>query len=177
VKPCSNSSGCFARSGTSAESTGPGSTGPIDLTPGPSPGLGGRGLWVEDFAKRLAREGGFTCGHLLRRPDPAERVGTREAALRRRAIDAAFRLYRRHFLTFLGIVALLQVPMTIVQAAVQLAARQPVPEPGYAHALVVTPLQAPPQALPSEVQAVRAELERQQAVLDLPSARRSPASA
>ena len=29
--------------------------------------------------------------------------------------DAAFKLYRRHFLTFIGIVALLQVPMAIVQ--------------------------------------------------------------
>jgi hypothetical protein len=34
--------------------------------------------------------------------------------------DAAFKLYRRHFLTFIGIVALLQVPMAIVQFLVQL---------------------------------------------------------
>ena len=33
-------------------------------------------------------------------------------------LDAAFRLYRTHFLTFLGIVALLQVPMAIVQLLV-----------------------------------------------------------
>jgi hypothetical protein len=33
--------------------------------------------------------------------------------------DAAFRLYREHFLTFVGIVALLQVPMAIVQFIVQ----------------------------------------------------------
>lgn len=33
--------------------------------------------------------------------------------------DAAFRLYRRHFLTFIGIAALLQVPMTMVQLTVQ----------------------------------------------------------
>lgn len=33
--------------------------------------------------------------------------------------DAAFRLYRAHFLTFIGIVALLQVPMTIVQFLLQ----------------------------------------------------------
>ena len=35
-------------------------------------------------------------------------------------LDAAFRLYRRHFLTFIGIVALLQVPMAILQFAAQL---------------------------------------------------------
>lgn len=34
--------------------------------------------------------------------------------------DAAFRLYREHFLTFIGIVALLEVPMAIVQFIVQL---------------------------------------------------------
>ncbi len=34
--------------------------------------------------------------------------------------DAAFRLYRQHFLTFIGIVALLQVPMAIVQLLIQL---------------------------------------------------------
>jgi hypothetical protein len=34
--------------------------------------------------------------------------------------DAAFRLYREHFLTFIGIVALLQVPMAMVQFMVQL---------------------------------------------------------
>jgi hypothetical protein len=39
--------------------------------------------------------------------------------------------------------------------AVQLAARHEVPDPGYAHALVVTPSQAPPHELPSVVQAVR----------------------
>jgi hypothetical protein len=33
--------------------------------------------------------------------------------------DAAFRLYRQHFVTFIGIVALLQVPMAIVQFVVQ----------------------------------------------------------
>lgn len=33
--------------------------------------------------------------------------------------DAAFRLYRKHFITFIGIAALLQVPMTIVQLLVQ----------------------------------------------------------
>jgi hypothetical protein len=54
-------------------------------------------------------------------------------------LDAAFRLYRRHFLTFIGIVALLQVPMAILQFAAQLpylqaiqrfAARPPVLAPG-----------------------------------------------
>jgi hypothetical protein len=35
-------------------------------------------------------------------------------------LDAAFRLYRRHFLTFIGIVALLQVPMGMLQFAAQL---------------------------------------------------------
>jgi hypothetical protein len=35
-------------------------------------------------------------------------------------LDAAFRLYRQHFLTFVGIVALLQVPMAIIQFAAQL---------------------------------------------------------
>lgn len=34
--------------------------------------------------------------------------------------DAAFRLYRQHFLTFVGIVALLQVPMAMIQSLVQL---------------------------------------------------------
>src|SRR5687768_9737678 len=34
-------------------------------------------------------------------------------------LDAAFRLYRRHFVTFLGIVALLQVPMLVVQVLIQ----------------------------------------------------------
>src|SRR5437867_2809516 len=33
--------------------------------------------------------------------------------------DAAFRLYRAHFLTFVGIVALLQVPTAILQFMVQ----------------------------------------------------------
>src|SRR5690242_13498790 len=33
--------------------------------------------------------------------------------------DAAFRLYRQHFVTFIGIVALLQVPMAIIQFVVQ----------------------------------------------------------
>jgi hypothetical protein len=33
--------------------------------------------------------------------------------------DAAFRLYRKHFVTFIGIAALLQVPMTIVQLVLQ----------------------------------------------------------
>ena len=33
--------------------------------------------------------------------------------------DAAFRLYREHFLTFIGIVALLQVPMAILQFVLQ----------------------------------------------------------
>jgi hypothetical protein len=33
--------------------------------------------------------------------------------------DAAFRLYRKHFLTFIGIAALLQVPMTILQLLLQ----------------------------------------------------------
>ncbi len=54
-------------------------------------------------------------------------------------LDAAFRLYRRHFLTFIGIVALLQVPMAILQFAAQLpylqvlrrfTARPPVLTPG-----------------------------------------------
>lgn len=54
-------------------------------------------------------------------------------------LDAAFRLYRRHFLTFIGIVALLQVPMAILQFAAQLpylqaiqrfSARPPVVAPG-----------------------------------------------
>ncbi|MEP7188846.1 MAG: hypothetical protein ABI901_06640, partial [Roseiflexaceae bacterium] len=54
-------------------------------------------------------------------------------------LDAAFRLYRRHFLTFIGIVALLQVPMAILQFAAQLpylqamqrfTARPPVLAPG-----------------------------------------------
>jgi hypothetical protein len=35
-------------------------------------------------------------------------------------LDAAFRLYRRHFLTFVGIVALLQVPMAMLQFLTQL---------------------------------------------------------
>lgn len=34
-------------------------------------------------------------------------------------LDAAFKLYRRHFLTFVGIAALLQVPMAILLTAVQ----------------------------------------------------------
>src|SRR5262245_61578352 len=33
--------------------------------------------------------------------------------------DAAFRLYREHFLTFIGVVALVQVPMAIVQFFLQ----------------------------------------------------------
>jgi hypothetical protein len=54
-------------------------------------------------------------------------------------LDAAFRLYRRHFLTFIGIVALLQVPMAILQFVAQLpymqalqrfTTRPPVPAPG-----------------------------------------------
>src|SRR3954454_5906557 len=54
-------------------------------------------------------------------------------------LDAAFRLYRRHFLTFIGIVALLQVPMAILQFVAQLpymqavqrlTARPPVLTPG-----------------------------------------------
>jgi hypothetical protein len=36
-------------------------------------------------------------------------------------LDAAFRLYRRHFLTFIGIAALLQVPFLILQALLQFA--------------------------------------------------------
>ena len=36
-------------------------------------------------------------------------------------LDAAFRLYRQHFLTFIGIVALLQVPMAILQFLLQYA--------------------------------------------------------
>ena len=39
--------------------------------------------------------------------------------------DAAFRLYREHFLTFIGIVALLQVPMAIVQFAAQVLLGNP----------------------------------------------------
>jgi len=35
-------------------------------------------------------------------------------------LDAAFRLYRQHFLTFVGIVALLQVPMAMLQFLAQL---------------------------------------------------------
>src|SRR5690242_26113 len=34
-------------------------------------------------------------------------------------LDAAFRLYREHFLTFVGTVALLQVPMAMLQLLVQ----------------------------------------------------------
>ncbi len=34
--------------------------------------------------------------------------------------DAAFRLYRQHFFTFIGVVALLQVPMAIIQILVQI---------------------------------------------------------
>jgi len=34
-------------------------------------------------------------------------------------LDAAFRLYRQHFLTFIGIVALLQVPMAMLQFLIQ----------------------------------------------------------
>jgi hypothetical protein len=58
-------------------------------------------------------------------------------------LDAAFRLYRSHFLPFIGIVALLQIPITILQAAVQwilggramldliqFSRRPPVPTPG-----------------------------------------------
>ena len=54
-------------------------------------------------------------------------------------LDAAFRLYRRHFLTFIGIVALLQVPMAILQFLVQIpytqalqrfTTRPPTPRPG-----------------------------------------------
>jgi hypothetical protein len=54
-------------------------------------------------------------------------------------LDAAFRLYRRHFLTFIGIVALLQVPMAMIQFVAQLpymqavqrlTARPPVVGPG-----------------------------------------------
>ena len=54
-------------------------------------------------------------------------------------LDAAFRLYRQHFLTFIGIVALLQVPMAMLQFAAQLpymqalqrfTARPPVLAPG-----------------------------------------------
>jgi hypothetical protein len=53
--------------------------------------------------------------------------------------DAAFRLYREHFLTFIGIVALLQVPMAILQSLAQLpyaqalqrfATRPPIIRPG-----------------------------------------------
>jgi hypothetical protein len=57
--------------------------------------------------------------------------------------DAAFRLYREHFLTFVGIVALLQVPMAILQFMVQFmlggpamndllrfSAQPPAPAPG-----------------------------------------------
>src|SRR5215212_6142486 len=57
--------------------------------------------------------------------------------------DAAFRLYRQHFLTFIGIVALLQVPMAIIQFVVQFtlggsaindllsfSARGPITQPG-----------------------------------------------
>jgi hypothetical protein len=36
-------------------------------------------------------------------------------------LDAAFRLYRRHFLTFIGIASLLQVPFLILQALLRLA--------------------------------------------------------
>ena len=35
--------------------------------------------------------------------------------------DAAFKLYRQHFLTFVGIVALLQIPMAIAQFVVQIS--------------------------------------------------------
>jgi hypothetical protein len=57
--------------------------------------------------------------------------------------DAAFRLYRKHFLTFIGIVGLLQVPMAILQFVIQVtfgnraleewmrfATRPPVARPG-----------------------------------------------
>jgi Membrane domain of glycerophosphoryl diester phosphodiesterase len=39
-------------------------------------------------------------------------------------LDAAFRLYRQHFLTFIGIVALLQVPMAMLQYLAQLPYQQ-----------------------------------------------------
>jgi hypothetical protein len=54
-------------------------------------------------------------------------------------LDTAFRLYRQHFLTFIGIVALLQVPMAILQFLILLpytqvvqrfATRPPVVRPG-----------------------------------------------
>jgi hypothetical protein len=54
-------------------------------------------------------------------------------------LDAAFRLYRQHFLTFIGIVALLQAPMAMLQFLAQLpymqalqrfTARPPVLAPG-----------------------------------------------
>jgi len=35
-------------------------------------------------------------------------------------LDAAFRLYRQHFLTFIGVVALLQAPMAMLQFLAQL---------------------------------------------------------
>jgi hypothetical protein len=54
-------------------------------------------------------------------------------------LDAAFRLYRQHFLTIIGIVALLQAPMAMLQFLAQLpymqalqrfTARPPVLAPG-----------------------------------------------
>jgi hypothetical protein len=58
-------------------------------------------------------------------------------------LDAAIRLYRQHFLTFVGIVALLQVPMAVLQFLVQyyfgnaaltnwlrITSRPPIPGPG-----------------------------------------------
>ena len=39
--------------------------------------------------------------------------------------DTAFRLYREHFVTFVGIVALLQVPLAIVQFMIQVLVSNP----------------------------------------------------
>ncbi|HWQ14957.1 MAG TPA: hypothetical protein VNL77_19320 [Roseiflexaceae bacterium] len=68
-------------------------------------------------------------------------------------LDAAFRLYRQHFLVFLGISALLQVPMAVLQSVAQyvlagqafrdimaFAERPPIPRPGQSP-LEVLPVQ------------------------------------
>ena len=60
-------------------------------------------------------------------------------------LDAAFRLYRKHFLTFVGIVALLLVPMAILQFLAQLP---------YAHAIerfAAAPLRARPGQSPFDL--------------------------
>ena len=65
-------------------------------------------------------------------------------------LDAAFRLYRQHFLTFIGIVALLQVPMAMLQFAAQLPYMQAL------QALHRPPARAPPGAEPVRYLSFRA---------------------